>query len=571
LEFGSVVMRRGYDADGGVVWRGGPFTTGDALARDAQGRLVSGSIGDIAGGGPAAIRLAYGALGALVYAENLTKGATYEEDSVDAIGNRLWQRAFGMNYLYMDRHRRLFLDSYTGRLDSIKVVPPQPVGWPVDGVPPGTDYLINRAHVALYDAAGNSHQTYGWPNPHFVSSWDASLDEAVSYFDAEERLRIFNRHVDWGSGSGPGGVYEEYRYDALGRRVLVRSRCTAAPSLDEYCRGYVERTVWDGDQVLYEIRAPGQDDASSYAMESDSYAGTYPYTSYDGMLGRVGYVHAGGMDAPIAVYRMGMAGQPAAVGVAPHANFQGDFEIGSMIGGSYGGQSTRSCQGNYGCPVINWPGGNTTVDGETPNPNPIQTWFGNLLSQKSDGSGLQYMRNRYYDPRTGRFTQQDPIGLAGGLNLYGFAAGDPVNFSDPFGLCPIPASDCPPGYFASLGAATGATAGAVVAFGCAVTTEGVCSFAATHIIAASSAGGAALGAVADAVAQHSDELADGLRSFAGRFTRTIRERLGLILAVEPDPEPKRPPPIAPVLPQESPLERLPDGTYRFRVPRSPGP
>ena len=36
-----------------------------------------------------------------------------------------------------------------------------------------------------------------------------------------------------------------------------------------------------------------------------------------------------------------------------------------------------------------------------------------------------------------RFTQEDPIGLAGGLNLYGFASGDPVNFSDPFGLCPI--------------------------------------------------------------------------------------------------------------------------------------
>ena len=32
------------------------------------------------------------------------------------------------------------------------------------------------------------------------------------------------------------------------------------------------------------------------------------------------------------------------------------------------------------------------------------------------------------------FTQEDPIGLAGGLNLYGFAGGDPVNFSDPFGL-----------------------------------------------------------------------------------------------------------------------------------------
>jgi uncharacterized protein RhaS with RHS repeats len=52
-----------------------------------------------------------------------------------------------------------------------------------------------------------------------------------------------------------------------------------------------------------------------------------------------------------------------------------------------------------------------------------------------------YMRNRYYDPTTGRFTQEDPIGLAGGTNLYGFGGGDPVNFSDPFGLCTI-GRDC---------------------------------------------------------------------------------------------------------------------------------
>ena len=41
-----------------------------------------------------------------------------------------------------------------------------------------------------------------------------------------------------------------------------------------------------------------------------------------------------------------------------------------------------------------------------------------------------------YDVRPIRsLTQEDPLGLAGGLNLYGFANGDPVNFSDPFGLC----------------------------------------------------------------------------------------------------------------------------------------
>jgi hypothetical protein len=38
----------------------------------------------------------------------------------------------------------------------------------------------------------------------------------------------------------------------------------------------------------------------------------------------------------------------------------------------------------------------------------------------------------------GLSTQEDPIGLAGGLNLYGYADGDPVNNSDPFGLCTAP-------------------------------------------------------------------------------------------------------------------------------------
>src|SRR5687768_3076629 len=36
----------------------------------------------------------------------------------------------------------------------------------------------------------------------------------------------------------------------------------------------------------------------------------------------------------------------------------------------------------------------------------------------------------------GLLTQPDPIGIAGGLNLYGYGNGDPVNFRDPFGLCP---------------------------------------------------------------------------------------------------------------------------------------
>lgn len=60
---------------------------------------------------------------------------------------------------------------------------------------------------------------------------------------------------------------------------------------------------------------------------------------------------------------------------------------------------------------------------------------------------MQYKRNRYFDASSGRFTQEDPIVLAGGPNLYGYANGDPVNFSDPFGLLACdPPSACPVKY-----------------------------------------------------------------------------------------------------------------------------
>jgi RHS repeat-associated protein len=52
-------------------------------------------------------------------------------------------------------------------------------------------------------------------------------------------------------------------------------------------------------------------------------------------------------------------------------------------------------------------------------------------------TGLYFMRARYYDPVIGRFISEDPLGVEAGLNPYVFADGDPVNRSDPSGLCDV--------------------------------------------------------------------------------------------------------------------------------------
>jgi len=43
-------------------------------------------------------------------------------------------------------------------------------------------------------------------------------------------------------------------------------------------------------------------------------------------------------------------------------------------------------------------------------------------------TGLNYNYFRTYDPQLGRYTQADPIGLAGGMNRFGYVGASPASF-----------------------------------------------------------------------------------------------------------------------------------------------
>ena len=252
----------------------------------------------------------------------------------------------------------------------------------------------------------------------FAHTSDA-ITESRSYYSADGMLRVHqvNRAKRDGLQTTPhldtlDGVYEVYWYDALGRRVLKRSiqedgeLCNMRHVL---CHDTIERFVWDGSQVLAEVRAT---DASNAAAGGP--AG--PQT------GRIVYVHPGGVDAPAGMVRNG-------VPYALHANWRGLYAFATDSLGRKAEESTVERPANNRRAFL---GRANTQE---------WSWFGSLVSSGTDASGLLYRRNRYYDPQSGQFTQQDPIGIAGGLNLYGFAGGDPVNNADPFGLCPWMAGD----------------------------------------------------------------------------------------------------------------------------------
>lgn len=177
---------------------------------------------------------------------------------------------------------------------------------------------------------------------------------------------------------------EDYRYDAARRRVL---KTNAAGQI---------RYVYDqADHLIYETDGNGK--SRNYVWLGDIPLAVIDQNA-DGSLAAIYYIETDFTNTP---------------------------------------RNLRRASGDLSKPVWNWP---IAPYGDTPAlEDPDGDGISVTLNLRYPGqyydsfSGLHYNYTRYFTPRTGRYLQPDLIGLDGGTNVYTYANGNPVHYTDPTG------------------------------------------------------------------------------------------------------------------------------------------
>ncbi|MEN8639315.1 RHS repeat-associated core domain-containing protein [Pseudomonas sichuanensis] len=272
-----------------------------------------------------------------------------------------------------------------------------------------------------YDERGNLiHRLHNGSHGHFT--WDL-FDRLVSYND--DKLKV------------------DYSYDALGRRLHKHSvahfwdRPEAGTGWNQLQRAKRQRELgcgftlfgWDGDTLAWESSPPRDEGDTGCTVH---------------------YLYEPGSYVPVA---QALRKSPIRLHKQPDWSLREyDFDQDPLWHTEVKPQAFDAIAW-YQCDHLGTPMELTDEQGNVAWTGQYKAWGGVRVERsewaKQHGlsnpirfqgqyqdheTGLHYNRFRYYDPRTGRFMGQDPIGYAGGLNLYQYVS-NPNQWIDPSGLC----------------------------------------------------------------------------------------------------------------------------------------
>ncbi len=339
---------------------------------------------------------------------NRTQGAREQSRSYDSLGRRTAQHSALITGVALPEQailERLYRYTGRGELAGVSDTLRGEVNYGYDAEGRLLKHYESRqgnsSALFTYDAADNlaandapvtDNRLQHWQNL-FVQydAWGnmtrrrSGLYEQHYTYDAENRL-VSAR------GTGPQGRFEaHYRYDALGRRI--RKVVTTGHGISE------TRFLWQGYRLLQEQHQGGQ-------------CSTYIYDPNEAWspLARVDHLRED-KTGEIFWFSTDLNGAPLEV----------TDEEGSL---RWSGQ-----YGSFG-EVRHQTDAFTRLAQDTALAHQPLRYAGQYADSET---GLHYNLFRYYDPQTGRFIVQDPVGLSGGLNLYTYAP-NPLSYIDLLGL-----------------------------------------------------------------------------------------------------------------------------------------
>ncbi len=238
-----------------------------------------------------------------------------------------------------------------------------------------------------YDAAGNRISTVvnGTTTSYVTNNMNqyTSVGATTYSYDADGNL----------SSATTAGVTTTYGYDLGGHLVAV-----SAP----------------GSTSTYQYNALGERVASTFNGQTTQYlidpAGVGNVEAeFDGAGNLIAHFTTG----------MGLTSRVDANNVSAYYTFDGNGNTVALTGSAGSDHYSYLPFGQF-----------LTASGSINNPFEFSGQSGVMTS----GNGPLLMAARSYDPITGRFMQMDPIGAAGGLNVYAYTENNPVTASDPSGL-----------------------------------------------------------------------------------------------------------------------------------------